>query len=136
MASFEIGGIEGLILSTEEMSKIPDDVFSEMLIAGAEIVEEAQKKKGRVYGVYLTGDTLSSIRHGKPRRTRSGRYIDVAPQGTDRDGNRNAEVAFVNEYGVKGRQKPRPFIRDANEEATPRVVDAQEEKFDDWLKKF
>lgn len=136
MARFETNGLAELILSTGEMSKIPDEVFLDMLESSAEILEAAQKKKGQVYGVHLTGDTLKSITHGKMKKQRNGRSIDVYPQGLDRDGNRNGEVAFVNEYGVKGKQNPRPFIRDANEEATPRMVDAQEEKFDDWLKNF
>jgi len=50
----------------------------------------------------------------------------VTPQGRNDKGERNATVAFVNEYGVPSRKiPPRPFIATANEQAaTPAVEEA------------
>jgi HK97 gp10 family phage protein len=111
------------MLSYEQMAQIPDEVFDEMLNAGADIVAEKQKSVGERMGVHKTGVTLDSIKKSrKTGKTASRRYIDVYPQGKNADGNRNAEVAFINEYGKIG-QPARPFMRTANEEAAGEVAD-------------
>ena len=74
-------------------------------------------------GVYRTGETLSSIRPGKMKRGRNGGgMIYVTPQGVNDREERNAAVAFINEYG-KRNQAPRPFIATANE-AAAEIYDA------------
>lgn len=132
MAKLEVNGFEGMELTLDEMAALPDPVLDEMLEAEAAVVIPAQKAKGLAYGVHRTGVTLASIKAGKPRRIRNGKSISVYPQGTNKDGNRNAEVAFVNEYGKKG-QNARPFIRDANESAADQAVSAAENVYDEWL---
>lgn len=54
------------------------------------------------------------------------------------DGNRNAEVAFINEFGKSGKhgkkgQPARPFIRTANEAAEERATEAEEKVYNDFL---
>lgn len=136
MASFVTNGIEGLSLSLSEIADIPDKVVDDMLSAGAKIVADAQKNEGRKQGVHRTGVTLSSIKAGKPKRAKDGgRCIYVTPQGTNRDGVRNAEVAFVNEYGAPQRGiSPRPFMRTANEAAEDQVAETQAKIYDNYLK--
>ena len=135
MAKLTTSGLDGLSLSLEEISRIPESVIDEALDASADIIVSAQKAKGRAYSVYRTGVTLSSIKKGKKKKTKDGKAIYISPVGTNAKGVRNAEVAFVNEYGTK-RQAPRPFIRDANESAANAAVDAQERVIDRWLKKW
>ncbi len=132
MAKLEVNGFEAMELTLDEMASLPDPVLDEMLGAEAEIVASAQKAKGLAYGVHRTGMTLGSIKAGNPKRTRDGKSISMYPQGTNKDGNRNAEVAFVNEYGKRG-QAARPFIRDANERAADTAVSAAEKVYDEWL---
>lgn len=57
----------------------------------------------------------------------------VYPQGTNERGNRNAEVAFINEFGKHG-QPARPFIKTANEEAADTAVEAAAKVYDKYLK--
>jgi HK97 gp10 family phage protein len=134
MASLKIVGFDGFESDIRKLSDIPDGVLDEMMLAEAEVIEKAQREKGRAYGVHLTGVTLGSIKKGRILRTKDGRAITIAPQGTNKDGNRNAEVAFVNEFGKTG-QPARPFIRDANEENTDKAVEAAEKVYDDWINK-
>ena len=111
---------------------MPDEMLDNMLQAQADVIEPAQKMKGRAYGVHRTGVTLESIKKGKPKKNNDGKAIYITPMGTNADGNRNAEVAFINEFGKHG-QAPRPFIRDANEEHADEAVEASAEVYGKWL---
>ena len=48
---------------------------------------------------------------------------------------RNAEIAFINEYGKRG-QAPRPFIRQAAEQGADTIAKPGEEIIGDWLEKM
>lgn len=132
MALLTTNGLSEFSFTMEELSDLPGSVVEDMLNAEADIVVEAQKRKGRAYGVHRTGVTLSSIRKGRIHSTSDEKKIYVTPQGVNDRGNRNAEVAFVNEYGTS-KQAPRPFIRDANEESIDSAVEAAEEVLDAYL---
>lgn len=135
MARFNVVGLDGLVLDLERMAELPDEVFDDMLNAGADVVAVAQKRVGLRMGVHRTGMTLSSIKKSKKigRQSDFGRYIDVYPQGKNADGNENAEVAFINEYGKEG-QPARPFLRTAINEAQDEATEAEAEKYNEWLK--
>lgn len=132
-------GLEELCLAMEEIATIPDEVVEEILNAQADIAVEAQRAEGRAMGVQDTGLTLSKIRKTKVKRGKDGRaVIFVVPHGTRKRGKdgkatRNAEIAFVNEYGKRG-QPARPFIRTANERSAQRCTNAALEIYDRWLK--
>lgn len=134
MASFGVNGLDDLMLSLTEVIELPDETAEEMLEAEAEVVEEAQRYTGMRMGVHRTGVNLSSIRRGKMKRGKDGgRAMYVTPQGTNENGVRNAEVAFINEFGKRG-QPARPFIKSANEEAAEAAVEAAAEVYDKFLK--
>lgn len=136
MAKLSVNGLDDLMLSLEEIASIPDDVAAEMLDAEAQVVEEAQLAEGMAMGVYDTGQTLASIRRGKMKKGRDGaRTVYVTPTGTNDKGERNAAVAFINEYGVPSRKiAPRPFIATANEKAARPAVAEAEKIYDEFLK--
>lgn len=128
-----MNGLGELMFSLEEIMELPDETAEAMLEAEAKIVEEAQVYQGMKEGVYDTGATLRSIGHGKMKRSRDGgRVLYVYPQGTNEKGVRNAEVAFINEYGKRG-QKARPFIRTANELAAGEAVQAAAQVYGAFL---
>lgn len=133
MAKLSVNGLDDLMLSLQEIAEIPDDVADAMLQAEAEIVEQAQIAYGMQMGVYRSGETLASIRPGKMKRGRNGgRMIYVTPQGVNDREERNAAVAFINEYG-KRNQTPRPFVATANEAAATPAVEAAAEIYDGFL---
>lgn len=136
MAEIGFSGLDELMLSMEEISEIPDEVQDAMLNAQADVVTAAQKARARAYGVQDTGLVISSIKKGKPKRKKGVRVIYITPSGTRRRGKqtvRNAEIAFINEYGDR-RQRARPFIRDANEACAEATTQAGFEVYDKWLK--
>lgn len=132
MATMKTNGLAEFYVSMEELENLPDVLLDEMLHAEADIIEPAQKAKGLAYGVHRTGVTLESIDRGKPKKTKDGKAIYIYPDGVNADGNRNAEVAFINEFGKHG-QAPRPFIRDANEENADEAAEAAAKVYDGWL---
>lgn len=136
MAKLSVKGLDDLMLSLEEITAIPDDVAAAMLDAEAQVVEAAQIAQGMAMGVYDTGETLRSIRRGKMKKGRDGaRTMYVTPQGVNEKGERNAAVAFINEYGVPSRGiPPRPFIATANAAAATPAVEEAAQVYDKFLK--
>lgn len=138
MAELTSHGMDELILSLEEIASIPVDVQDEMLLAQAEVTAEAQRKSARTYGVQDSGLTISKIKPGKLKWVKGVRTIYVTPTGTRIRGKknpnkvRNAEIAFVNEYGTR-RQKARPFIKSGNEMSAEAATQAAMEVYDRFL---
>jgi len=133
MASFDFSGIEELMAGLHESCALSDDTVEQLLLAEAAVVEKAQKQTGLAMGVHRTGVTLDSISHGKLKKTANGgRALYVYPRGVNSKGIRNAEVAFINEFG-KTNQKARPFIKTANETCADEAVDAAAKVYASYL---
>ena len=135
MARFEVDGLDALTTDLADLAKLPDSVVDGMLNAEADVLVAEQRKtaeqmlRGRGYE---TGATARSIKKGKIKKSGNDRTIYITPTGTNARGTRNAEVAFINEYGKKG-QPARPFIRTANERAGDRAVEAGEKVLNAYL---
>lgn len=123
MAKVEMDGLGELALAFDQIANLPDEVIDEMLNAQADIVVAAQVEEANrmLAGPYATGTTAMSVRKGKIKVKNAQRVIYVTPTGTRKRGKaavRNAEIAFLNEYGTR-RIPARPFIRTANERTAP-----------------
>lgn len=132
MGRLEINGIDALMSDFAALAELPDSVIEDILNAEADVIEKAQKEKAQSMGVYDTGITAESIKRTKVKKAASGSSLFVYPQGKNVRGDRNAEVAFVNEYG-KEDQPARPFIRTANEEAGDETVQEGEKVYHKFL---
>jgi hypothetical protein len=132
--AFTTLGIDRLYKDLSQVAKIPQKVQEDMVDAMADVVEEAQVffAATMLQGPYYQGDVASSIKKKKPRRTKSGPYVDVVFKGMAH-GTRVAEIAFVNEYGKKS-QPARPFIKTANTISDEPSKKAGFAVYDDWLK--
>lgn len=139
MAEFGCVGLDGLMLSLQEIAEIPEDVEDEILNAQADVVAAQQQKKIKAYGIYDGSSTVhvaSSVKKGRVKVKKGQRVIYVSPTGTRKRGKtvtRNAEIAFINEFGKEG-QKARPAIADANEACAEETVKAGLQVYDRWLK--
>lgn len=91
-----------------------DNTVDRMLIAGSSALVDAQKRSCVSHKHVDTGDMLNSIKATKIRRRDSDRYVDVYPAGKDRKGVRNAEKAFITNYGTRSQQGTR-WVQSANE---------------------
>ena len=135
MAQLKVNDLDGLMLTMQEIAQIPDDVQAEILNAQADIVVDAQKQSALAAGVSPHGEMMDSIGKTKIKTGNAGKSIYVYPQGINSSGTRNAEVAFIREYGAKKRNQPgKMFIRNANEKSAEATTKAAAEIYDAWLK--
>ena len=121
-----------------KLGEVPWEVTSEALDKMAGVGEDAVRRTGRAMGVHDPESSvliLDKVTHTMPKQTDGGGYCEVTFSGTRRRGNtttRNAEIAFVNEYGTRT-QAGRPFIRQANEESAKRTTEAAAAVYDRFL---
>lgn len=140
----ETDGIDALLRDLMGVAVLPDSVAAEMLEAEAKVVVKSQQDSARKAGLVDTGKMIESIRPGKTVKASDGTYLDVYPQGThhtyrSRDSGkkavRNAEVAYVHEFGAPQRGiKATEFISKANAAAADEATAAAAEVLDKFLK--
>lgn len=162
MAKVEFKGIDEVVTSLTELSELPDEVIDAMLNARADVVVEAQREEASKLGMYKTatthnntrntsatnflhgqtksyshGTTARSIKKGKVKVKNGKRMLYITPTGSRRRGKtktRNAEIAFLNEYGTRT-INARNFIRIANERAADAATAAEFEVYSRYLEK-
>ena len=135
MAYFDFSSMDQLLEDMEAIADLPDSVVEEMLKAQAEVIIEAQQAAARSEGLVDTGQMEQSIELDEAMKNRGlDRYIDIYPRGTRTDGVRNAEVAFIHEYGAPGKHIPaKSWIKCANEGAAERATAAAMEVYNKYL---
>jgi HK97 gp10 family phage protein len=132
MADFNVTGLDDVIKDMMQHQKAAEEAVPEMLKAGAEILVKAQRDEIRSMKLVDTGDMMKSIKSDKIKKDPDGNsYIDVYPQGKDRKGVRNADKAFIAEFGKHG-EPARPWMRTANAKSAEEVTDAEKEIWDKY----
>lgn len=140
MASFGFEGFEELNKAFKKSAQVPDDVKTKMLKEMAEIAAKAEKEIGESKGVRdpESGEhILDKIKINSPKLTDDGGSISITFSGTRKRGKtstRNAEIAFVNEFGKKG-QAARPFISTALKQKEKEMNEAGLKTFHEWFDK-
>lgn len=133
MAEFDVSGLDNLMLSLQDVADLPETVQDAMLDAQADVVLQAQQSAAQA--IADTGQTARSLRKSKPRTRKGVRSISITFAGSRKRGDtttRNAEIAFVNEYGKKG-VPARNFIRKANEQSAAASTQAAASVYDQYL---
>ncbi len=114
MARFDTSGLDDLFAEMEREAELVGETADEMLMAGAEIVKEEWRKSAQRHGHKDTGDLIESIGYPRaPKTAKDIRSIDIYPQGKDRKGVRNAEKAFILNYGTSRKAGSR-WVEDAD----------------------
>lgn len=133
MAEFDVSGLDDLMLSLQDVADLSETVQDAMLDAQADVVLQAQQSAAQA--IADTGQTARSLRKSKPRIRKGVRSISIIFAGSRKRGDtttRNAEIAFVNEYGKKG-VPARNFIRKANEQSAAASTQAAASVYDQYL---
>lgn len=139
MANMEVSGLDGLLDDLGSLAGLPDSVGEDILNAEADVIVSAQREEiGRRWrGRYSEGISAQSVKKGPVKRAGSRQSISVYPKGTRKRGKktvRNAEIAFINEYGAPGRGiAARPAIAAANAKAEQTAAEAGERVFNAYL---
>ena len=140
MPRLELDGFDAINDMLSRLGEIPDDVRTKALDAMAEVAESSVRRTGEAMGVRDPDSqvhVLDKITHSKPKKTAAGGYSDVTFSGTRTRGRtktRNAEIAFINEYGKRG-QPARPFIATAAEQYADAIAEPGERIIGDWFEK-
>lgn len=126
-------------------AEVPTSVLDEMLQAEVAVTRPEISRNANVmlHGRYWTGTTRDSITVGKPHNygKDAQREILLTFKGSRPNGRRktkrNAEVAFLNEYGSanvrSGKKNPaREFIQEAVDATETQAVSAAETIFRKW----
>lgn len=139
MANMEVNGLDGLLDDLEALAGLPDSVGADVLNAEADVIVSAQREEiGRRWsGPYSQGISAQAVKKGPVKQKGVGKAIHIYPQGTRKRGGksvRNAEIAFIDEYGAPGRGiAARPAIATANAKAEEAAVEAGAKVFDAYL---
>ena len=134
MARFETSGLDELLTDMKRMGELSGEVADKMLMAGAEATKKAWKTSAQQHGHKDTGDMIDSIDYSRsPKTAGDVRQIDIYPQGKDDKGVRNAEKAFILNYGTK--KKPGShWVDDADKASGEPVMTAMTKIWDEHLK--
>lgn len=139
MAHMSVTGLDGLMDDLSELARLPDGVVDGILEAEADVILPAQQAEiqRQWKGLYSLGISAKSVKKGKVKVDRDGRSISIYLQGSRKRGGksvRNAEIAFINEYGAPGRGiEARPAIGTANAKKEKEAVDAGERVYPAYL---
>ena len=140
MARFDTSGLQDVLDEMTRLGEATGPVAEEMIMAGAEKVKQAWVLAAREHGYYpgggpySTGDMINAIGYPrKPTRIGAALEIDIYPQGKNRRGRRNAEVAFVLHYGTSKMRGSR-WVDDADRYSGETVVPAMQERWDKHIK--
>ena len=140
MARLEIDGFDELNAALARIGTIPEAVTVKALDAMAAVAAAKIKASGESMGVRdpeSNVHVLDTIKTTKAKKTAAGGYEDVTFAGTRaRSGKRvrNAEIAFVNEYGTR-HQRARPFIGQAMTQNEAAIAAPGAEILGDWIEK-
>ena len=140
MASLELQGFDSLEDAFKRIADIPFDVTAEALNGMAEVAAAKIKAQGESMGVRdpeSTEHILDKIKRGKAKQTKEGGSESISFSGTRLRGKtrtRNAEIAFVNEYGKRG-QAARPFIGLAMTQNAEAIQKPAEKVIGDWIER-
>lgn len=138
MASLELTGFDDLEAALRRISEIPWPVTESALDAMAEVALPEIKSKGEAMGVRDPESNvhiLDQLKRKKAKQDKSGGHEDITFSGSRQRGGsrtRNAEIAFINEYGKRG-QAARPFIGQAMTQNAEKITEPAERILGDWI---
>lgn len=140
MATLKLNGFRDLEDAFKRISEIPFSVTEDALDAMAEVAKEKIRSTGESMGVRDPESDvhiLDKLKRSKAKQTQEGGFENITFSGSrTRHGNstRNAEIAFVNEYGKRS-QAARPFIGTAMNKNAEAIQNQADKIIGDWIEK-
>ena len=135
--SFETSGLEVVTRELQNLAANGGAMTTDMLDEGAKILEETWEAEIYARDYIDTGDMFDGVKRTEIKAGTDQKSISVYPQGTGRNGTRNAEKAFLLHYGwVAGfeKQEGGHFVDAIKKNAEPKVHAAMEAVVDMYIK--
>lgn len=134
-ASFKLP--EDFLLKLSKLGEKTDEIIPKVLDAGAKVVGAKVKSnlqsvigKGTKNDSRSTGELVSSLGISEARQDKKGNFnVKVGFSEPRRDGQTNALIATVLEYGKQG-QPPKPFLKPAYTSSKNACIEAMETAFE------
>ena len=143
MARLRVDAIDVLIDDLSSLATLPDTVLEDILNAEADVIVQAQRAEieRQWKGPYSMRISAKSVKKDRKMKGLGDRgfyhFINIYPQGTRTRGEesiRNAEIAFINEYGAPSRGiAARPALGPATERKKREAVEAGEKVYHAYL---
>lgn len=129
MAHISFQGHEEMLKELRKMRQEFGPLARAMIQAGGNAMADAWRETIRRRGLVDTGAMLAGVGTTKIKEGDNGLYIDVTSKGTDRTGTRNAEKAFVLNYGTS-RLPATHWVEEAEQLGAPRSTAAMQAVLD------
>ena len=144
MARVEMKMPEDFLLKVSRLNEKTDEILPRVLEAGGQVVLERVKSnlsavigKGTKVPSRSTGELESALglSPAKPKRDGSGWDIKVGFAEPRSDGDSNAKIANILEYGKHG-QPPKPFLKPAKTQSRKACVETMKSKLDEEVRRI
>ena len=131
------------LMKVSKLEERTDEILPRVLEAGAEVVEAKVRSnlsaaigKGTKDPSRSTGELLSALGTSSAKQDRDGNLnVKVGFSEPRRDGDSNAKIATVLEYGKSG-QPARPFLKPAKSASKSACIQAMEQKLTEEIDKI
>lgn len=141
MARFSCSGFGELNAAYAELKDIPHSVTQDVLEAMGAVAMERFRETGEAMGVCdpeSSEHILDKLKLSEVTYTKDGGYLKVTYSGRRlraKTTTRNAEIAFINEFGKRG-QPARPFMKTALDKSADEISQAGADKLSAWQDKI
>lgn len=126
----DMAGIDELAEELMREAGLSDDVIRELLYAGAEEVKKAWQASAESHRHRDTGAMIESIAADRAIRSNpTGGFVEIYPRGTDGHGVRNAQKAYILNYGTS-KLKASHWVEEADANAEEPALEAMREVWD------
>ena len=132
MARFDTSGLNDLVKDMTKMGQRSGAMAEAMVKTAGMEIRDSWKRTAEKHKYRKTGAMIDSI--GMPEGVQTigdSSFVDIYPQGKDKNGTRNAEKAFILHYGTS-RIRPSYWTDEADDASEPVVG----EKLDNMWGKF
>ncbi len=128
---------EDFLMKVSRLNEKTDEILPKVLEAGAEVVETKVRSNlqsvigsGTKEPSRSTGQLLSALGTSPAMQDRDGNFnVKVGFSEPRSDGDSNAKIASVLEYGKSG-QPPKPFLKPAKSSSKSAAINAMKNKLE------
>ena len=143
MAKVQMKMPEDFLMKVSRLADKTDEIIPKVLEAGAEVVEDKVRSNlqsvigsGTKYDSKSTGELLRSLGTSPALQDRNGDFdIKVGFSEPRSDGDSNAKIATILEYGKSG-QPAKPFLKPARTASRAPCIEAMKRTFEQEVEKI